>query len=60
MTIRTALPFVLAFVVVAIPTFAADEVEKILVPIRPERVVGAFGSEWVTDVAITNIGDAPL
>ena len=36
------------------------EYEKILLPIRPARILGAFGSEWVTQVAITNLGQSPI
>ena len=37
-----------------------SEYEKILLPIRPARVLGAFGSEWVTQVAVTNLSTTPV
>lgn len=37
----------------------ADD-DKLLLPIAPQRVVGAFGSEWLTDAAVTNMSDSPV
>lgn len=38
----------------------AQTVEKLLLPIAPQRVPGAFGSEWVTDAVVTNMSDSPI
>lgn len=36
------------------------DTEKILIPLTPERIAGAFGSEWRTDIAVTNLSDTPV
>jgi hypothetical protein len=37
-----------------------DQYDRVLLPLTPEHVSGAFGSEWVTDIAMTNLSDSPL
>lgn len=34
--------------------------ERFLIPIVPSRIPGAFGSEWVTELAVTNLSDTPV
>ncbi len=34
--------------------------EQLLVPIAPDRIRGAFGSSWDTDLAIANATDTPI
>lgn len=46
----------------AAPMTSAQAVvtEKLLLPISPGRVPGAQGSEWVTDLALTNMSDTTV
>ncbi len=37
----------------------ADQ-EQLLVPIAPDRILGAFGSTWDTSLAIANVSDVPV
>ncbi len=38
----------------------AQQFEKVLIPIAPDHVAGAYGSEWLTDIAVSNISDTPV
>jgi len=37
-----------------------QQFDRILLPLSTDHVRGAFGSEWVTDLAVTNVSDIPL
>lgn len=37
-----------------------EEYDKVLLPIAPQRVEGAFGSSWVTELAISNLSSSPV
>jgi hypothetical protein len=37
-----------------------QEADKVLLPVTPGRITGAFGSEWQTDVVITNLSDRSI
>ena len=39
---------------------SAQEYDALLIPLAPQRITGAFGSEWVTDLAVTNHSDTPI
>lgn len=54
-------PLLLSSVLLVLASLAqAQTPEKLLLPIAPQRVAGAFGSEWVTDAAVTNMSDSPI
>lgn len=36
------------------------DAQRILLPIRPLNVAGAFGSSWYTEVGFSNLSDSPL
>ncbi len=42
------------------PAFGQQQYDRILLPVSTDHVRGAFGSEWVTDLAVTNVSDTPL
>lgn len=44
----------------AVAQIDVENPDKLLLPVAPQRVPGVFGSEWLTDVAITNLSDTPL
>lgn len=46
-------------VLIAFPAVAED-FDNFLVPIAPQRVHGAFGSEWVAELAVTNMSATPI
>ena len=37
-----------------------QEMDKVLLPVTPGRINGAFGSEWQTYVAVTNLSDKTI
>jgi hypothetical protein len=39
---------------------SAQEFDKVLLPIAPQRVEGAFGSVWITDLVISNLSTTPV
>jgi hypothetical protein len=52
---------VLVLLSLSLPAFAqAVEYEKVLFPVVVSALPGAFGSRWVTDVAVLNRGAAPV
>ena len=38
----------------------SDPPDKLLLPIAPQRVAGVFGSDWLTDAAVTSMSDSPV
>jgi len=50
---------VFAFTIAAHAQVPTDY-EQFLIPIVPSRIPGAFGSEWVTELAVTNVSDTPV
>lgn len=59
MKIRNLCALAALTVLTAVPTIA-DDFDNLLVPIAPQRIHGAFGSEWVADLAVTNMGTTPV
>lgn len=60
--ILSYLRYALAVLAVSMGVYAQvpTEYEQFLIPIVPSRIPGAFGSEWVTELAVTNVSDTPV
>lgn len=58
--IKHARSLIAAVLVSAALTAGAQEYERVLVPLQLGELSGAFGSQWVTHLAVSNIGDTPV